>query len=196
MYVPKLGDRVDKRGNRFTRAVGQRVGRAILWLFRYRFRGEVPNLEKFLVAVAPHTTAWDFGIGVAAMLALGVRVHWLGINWIFKYPFMRSLGGIPVDRTQRMGLVERSIQNFATHDRYILAIAPEGSRKKTRWKKGFHRIASGADVPILLVSIDHKAKDLHLGDVVHPTGDYDADMARIRPFFEEFLEKYPDRFQM
>lgn len=174
------------------------LGAAGLRLLGWRVTGTVPNREKFLVVVAPHTSGWDFAIAMVTLVALGVRASWLGVDWIFRYPLMSKIGGIPVDRSAGQGIVRRAIREFARRQHYILGLSPEGSRKKVvPWKTGYYRIATGAGVPLLLVSFDQRRKTIHLGDFFEPSGDYQADMdSRIRPFYAEFSERYPDNFGM
>lgn len=192
IHIPPLGARIPRRGNRLTRA----IGRAIVRLLGWRVDGDVPNREKFLVVIAPHTTGWDFPLCIVTLIGLGVRVSWLGVDWMFRYPLMRKMGGEPVDRGRRLGVVARSIETFNSQHQYILGLSPEGSRKKVvPWKTGFYRIAVGAGVPILLVAIDQQAKRITVGPSFEPSGDYQADMDRhVRPVYAEFVDRYPDHF--
>ena len=144
---------------------------------------------------APHTTAWDFPLAMLAILALGVKATWLGADWIFRYPLIRWLGGEPVDRSRRQGMVGGYLQKFESSDKFVLGILPEGSRKKVvPWKAGFYHIAVGARVPILMIAMDRKKKVLTFGPTLEPTGDFDADWPKIREVFARFLEQHPDRF--
>ncbi len=193
MITVPVGDRPPKRGGRLTRFLGA----AVLRLFGWRLVGEIPDREKFVAIGAPHTTAWDFAVGMLTIFALGVRVSWLGADWVLRFPLMRWLGGVSVDRSRSQGLVGGCIEKFATSDRLILGLAPEGSRKKVvPWKAGFYHIAHGARVPILLVAIDRRNKQLRFGPTLFPSGDFEADMAKIRTVYARFLEQYPDRFGM
>lgn len=192
MSFPTLGERVPKRGNRLTRA----LARALYRLLGWRFEGELPNREKLLLIAAPHTTAWDFAIAMVAIFAVGVRVSWLGADWIFRFPLTRRLGGIPVDRSRSHGAVDTAIEAFETREKHYLGLAPEGSRKRVPWKSGFYHIAHGAGVPILLASIDHREKLVRLGPTLEPTGDFEADMAKIRAYYAEYVDKYPDNFEV
>ena len=188
-----IGDRLPKRGNRFTRAAGALT----LRLFGWRLEGAFPNLEKLVAIGAPHTSAWDFPIAMLAILALGLEATWLGADWIFRYPLIRSLGGQPVDRSRSQGMVEAYLQKFESSDRFILGILPEGSRKKVvPWKAGFYHIAVGAGVPILMIAMDRRNRTLTFGPTLDPTGDYDADFAKIRKVYARFLDEYPDQFGM
>jgi 1-acyl-sn-glycerol-3-phosphate acyltransferase len=151
---PVLGDQIPLRGNAVTRALGH----AALRLLGWRVEGEVPNLPKFVVAVAPHTSNWDFVVGVAAMFALDLRIAFLGKHTLFRWPFgrlMRWMGGIPVDRASPHGVVNQSIDAFMRVERRILAIAPVGTRRLVaHFMSGFLLFARGANVPVVLASLD------------------------------------------
>ena len=192
MNLPTLGDRLPEQGNRLTRGFCALVLRLLGW----RFEGILPNCEKFVGVLAPHTTGRDFVIGLTAIGAIGIRVSWLGIDWLVRYPFMRKLGGIAVDRSKTHGVVSSAVQEFERRDRFVLGLSPEGSRKKVvPWKTGFYRIATAAEVPILLIGIDHREKWIRFGALFEPSGDYDSDMETIiKPFYAEAAEKYPERF--
>ncbi len=181
-----------RRGNRLTRALGT----SILRLFGWRVEGEMPDRDKVLALVAPHTTGWDFAIAIVTLTALGVRASWLGADWMFHYPLMRNFGGVPVNRRKRLGVVAQSVEKFNSQHQYYLALSPEGSRKKVvPWKTGFYRIAVGAGVPILMVVFDQQARHITVGPTFEPSGDYQADMDQhIRPVYAEFVDKYPERF--
>ncbi|MCP3956407.1 MAG: acyltransferase [bacterium] len=192
MNLPVMGDRLPTQGNRVTRG----IARLVLRLLGWRFEGTLPNREKLVGILAPHTTAWDFVIGITAVAAIGIRVSWFGVDWMFRIPFMRAIGGVPINRSKTYGVVRGAVEEFGRRERFILGLSPEGSRKKVvPWKTGFHRIARGAGVPIMLVAIDHTEKWIRFGPLVDPSEDYEADMREIvRPFYAEAEEKYPDQF--
>ncbi len=188
-----VGDRLPKRGGRLTRGFGA----AVLRLFGWRLVGAIPDVEKLVAIGAPHTTAWDFPVGLMTIFALGLKVTWLGVDWVVRYPFMRRLGGVAVDRTRNQGLVDDYIEKFRTREKLFLGLAPEGSRRKVvPWKAGFYHIAHGAQVPSLMVLIDRREKVLAHGPTLFPSGDFEADMAKIRTVYARFVEQYPDRFGM
>jgi 1-acyl-sn-glycerol-3-phosphate acyltransferase len=154
---------------------------------RWRVEGELPNLPKFVIIAAPHTSNWDFVIGIAAKFALGLTVFWLGKDSLFRGPFgrlMRSLGGIAVDRTTSNDVVDASVREFERRERLVLAVAPEGTRKKVqRWRTGFYHIAHGARVPIVTVALNSEARALQLGAPFITTGDVDADLRKLQDRF-------------
>jgi len=169
------------------------LGLAVLKVLRWKIAGPLPNLSKFVVIAAPHTSNWDFVIGISATLALDVDAHWIGKHTIFRWPFgslMRKLGGIPVDRRKTSGLVEQIVGQFSKRRAFVLGLAPEGTRKSvTRWKSGFYHIAAGADVPIVCGYFDYRTREVGIGPVVFPSGDYEKDLARILSFYAPFEGK-------
>ncbi|MFC7158352.1 1-acyl-sn-glycerol-3-phosphate acyltransferase [Pseudidiomarina halophila] len=119
------------RGNRFSRWVG-RVGMRVLG--GWRIEGELPATRQAIIPVAPHTSNWDFFVGVFVMLALGLKLSFLGKHTIFRFPInsvLRWLGGIPVDRRSAQGVVGQMVDEFEQRHELILALAPEGTRKKS-----------------------------------------------------------------
>jgi hypothetical protein len=119
---------------------------------------DIPRVERAVVVFYPHTTNWDFVIGLLARYGLNVPVLWAGKDNIFRGPFAwlwRRLGGIPVNRRESTGFVAQMIDAFSRRARMLLAIAPEGTRRRTEhWKSGFYRVAVGARVPLVLSFID------------------------------------------
>lgn len=180
---PVLGDQIPLRGSRLLRGMGHGLLRILGW----RVEGEVPNLPKMVIAVAPHTSNWDFVVGAAAMFALDLRLAFLGKHTLFRWPFgavLRWMGGIPVDRASPHGVVGESVAAFARVERRILAIAPEGTRRQVKqFKSGFLQIARGAGVPVLLASLDYGARCVRLGPAFTPGEDIEADRRRTEAFF-------------
>jgi 1-acyl-sn-glycerol-3-phosphate acyltransferase len=180
----ELGPAVPKRGWRCGRA----LGRLILTAARWGFEGEVPNVSKGVIIVAPHTSNWDFVIGAGAMLALDLKLRFLGKHTLFAgplAPMMRVLGGIPIDRTQPgRGVVEEMAERFKNEKELLLALSPEGTRSSVdRWKTGFHRIARAANVPIMAVALDYGQRRIRFGPLVSPSDDIDLDMQIFFDFF-------------
>lgn len=163
----------------------------------WHIEGEMPNLPKFIIVGAPHTSNWDLPYTLAAGIHYGVRVHWMGKDSIFKWPFaglMRWLGGIPVDRSKANNAVAQMVDTFARRDKLILVIPPEGTRGKvTRWKTGFYHIAVGAGIPLALGFLDYKRKAAGIARVFHPTGNFEADLAEIQAFYATVTPKHPNR---
>ncbi|HEX8726841.1 MAG TPA: lysophospholipid acyltransferase family protein [Gemmatimonadaceae bacterium] len=182
--VPALGNALPRSGGPVSRALG-RWGLA--WL-GWRMEGNLPDLSKAVIIVAPHTTNWDFVVGIAAKFALGLRASWLGKHTLFRAPFgglMRRLGGIPVDRSRPNDVVAQSVRRFDEMDRMVIGISPEGTRKAVpRWRTGFYFIAKGAGVPIVPVAFDWSRHLLVVGPPLAPGDDMNADLQALARFFE------------
>ncbi len=174
------------------------LGRSILRLMGWKVEGEFPQERKLIIVAAPHTSNWDFVVGMAAMLALNLRCHWMGKHTIFRKPFrgfMRWLGGIPVYREQPEGIAQQMAGHIQNADAMLLVITPEGTRSKVEeWKTGFVRIASAADCGMMMAALDFVNKRICVGEVYRTTDDVDADVSRVRDYFAQFTPKHPDRF--
>ncbi len=162
----------------------------------WRFEGALPNLSKAVIIVAHHTSNWDFVVGAIAMLALGVRVSWLGKHTVFRWPLgplMRWLGGIPVRRSIRAGVVEQTVDAFRRSEKLLLALSPEGTRRAVpRWKTGFYHIARAAGVPVVPVALDWGRHSIVFGAPLKPSGDLDSDLAELEAFFVSVVPKRPE----
>jgi 1-acyl-sn-glycerol-3-phosphate acyltransferase len=182
----RIGPAVPQSRRPWLRAIGwwllQRAG--------WRFEGQMPDVPKFVVIVAPHTSNWDFPIGLAAKWALGFDAHWWGKDSLFRGPlgwFMRANGGIPVDRRNKSNVVDRTVEAFRSNDRFALALSPEGTRKKVdAWRTGFWHVAKGAEVPICCVALDWGRKVVRLGPTVMPDEDTpEAGIERLRRLYAD-----------
>ena len=168
-----------------------------LRIFGWRVEGRPPDVPKYVVIAAPHTTNWELPTALTMAFALGVKISWMGKDSLFRWPFgafFRWLGGIPVDRGSSRGMVEQSIRTFGENDRFVMILAPEGTRSKTaHWRTGFYHIANGANVPIVLGFLDYRRKAGGIGPTIVPTGDIEADMKAIRAFYAGVTGKHPER---
>jgi len=164
------------------------------WLLGWKIIGQKPSDKKYIMIIAPHTSYWDFFVGVAARAILKLETKYLGKKEIFRFPlggFLRWIGGYPVDRDNAGGIVESVIGLFNTHDEFSIALAPEGTRKKVdRLKSGFWRMAKGAGVPIVVVGFDYKRKVVELLASFMP-GEMEPDMERIVSYYKNVSGKHP-----
>ncbi len=187
-------DPVPRRGNALTRG----LGRLVLRLMRFRLVGELPPVPRCVMIAAPHTSNWDFVLGVSAMLALNLRVAWLGKHTIFRFPvagLLRFWGGVPVDRRSAEGVVESVARQMRAADRFYLALSPEGTRRRVeRWKSGFHRIARVAGVPIFTVVLNYQLRQVELGPLFETTDDFEADLLRLRARFSAEMAYRPENY--
>lgn len=180
---PLVGASIPRRRSAALRA----LGRAVLRLLGWRIEGEIPDVPKLVIAVAPHTSNWDFVVGAAVMFALDLQLSFLAKHTLFRGPFgpvMRWMGGIAVDRTGPHGVVGDAVAAFARTPRRVLAIAPQGTRSAgAPYKSGFLHIARGACVPVLYATLDYEARCLRLGPSFNPCEDIEADLERVEAFY-------------
>lgn len=173
------------------------LARFLLRLAGWRVVGELPDIKKAVIIGAYHTSNWDGVLLIMGGIALGRRIHWLGKHTLFKGlagPFVRLLGGVPVDRTASHGAVEQVVQTYHERDEMLLALAPEGTRRRVaRWKRGFYYIATGAGVPLILGAPDYPSKRIIIGPTIEPSGDIEADMVKIRAFYETTTPRFPEK---
>lgn len=178
--VPVLPENAPRLGNSFSRSLGHGILRAMGW----RLEGQLPNERKIMVALAPHTSNWDFVVAMPIIMALGVKVSFLMKKEAFIWPFsglFRWWGGIPLDRGASGEVVNQVAQWYTDHDAVWVAITPEGTRKKVgQYKTGFVRIAHAAGVPIVTIAWDYPSRSMVIDRVWTTTGQHEADALRIR----------------
>jgi len=170
----------------------QRLALSILhklgWTLNYK---PLPGPRGILV-VYPHTSNWDFPIGVLAKLAIGEPFHFIAKSSLFTGLtgfligwMMRRLGGEPVERGVATGAIARLAEKIRQADWYWMAIAPEGTRSlKPYWRSGFYHIACGAQIPLGCAYFDFKKKLVSLVDYIELSGDQELDMANLRQIFD------------
>ncbi|MCH5227484.1 MAG: 1-acyl-sn-glycerol-3-phosphate acyltransferase [Muribaculaceae bacterium] len=160
----------------------------------------VPYRDKSVICVAPHTSNWDFIMGLLAYRSIGRKASFLMKEFWFFFPLkylMKALGGIPVKQNPTQSLTSQIIEDFKKRSHLNLAVTPEGSRSAVeKWRTGFLTIAYNAHVPIQLGVIDFSNKKVLIKEEYIPTGNYESDLKNIREYYSHFKSaaKYPDKF--
>jgi len=176
-----------------------KLSTAILRLLGWKVVGQIPpDLKKYVVVAAPHTSGWDFPLGILSRASIGVDIKYIGKKSLFRPPFgwlMRKLGGYPVDRSKAQNYVQSVVDIFNGKDAFAIALSPEGTRGKVeKFKTGFYYIAKGAGIPILLVSFDYSKRIVKYDpDLFYPTDDAEADLAQIWDYYKAIRGKNPER---
>ena len=175
----------------------QKLARFLLRLFGWELKVAPPPSRKYVLIGAPHTSNWDFVVGLLALWGARIRARWLGKKELFKPPLghlMRALGGIPVDRSRREGLVDQVAEIFRREEEIAILITPEGTRGKApSWRTGFYYMALKAGVPIALGYADFRRKEVGIGGYLYPTGDIRRDFAAIRAFYQDKTGLRPEK---
>ena len=167
---------------------GSRLAHAVLTLLGWRlhFTG-LPSQQGVIIGY-PHTSNWDFVVMVLVKWSIGLQIQFLAKHSLFRIPlfgrWLAWLGGMPIDRSARQGVVGHLIDVFQQHQaqgRYLwLALSPEGTRRYTEgWRSGFYQLALLTRAPLCMVRIDYGTKCVDLSSFMQLSGDEQADYAQI-----------------
>lgn len=176
----------------------------LLWTLYLRLsgwtiKGSFPHhLPKIVVIVGPHTSSWDFIIGLALRSKLRLtHARFLGKEELFRGPFgffFRKAGGLPVDRLHQHHLVDQVVKLYHDQDYFTLVLSPEGTRKKVdRLRTGFYHIAKKAGVPIVMAGLDFSKKQASISEPFFPTDDESADFQHFYRFYAPLQGKVPQQ---
>jgi 1-acyl-sn-glycerol-3-phosphate acyltransferase len=174
----------------------ERLGAGLLRLIGWRLV-LVPLPPKCVVMIYPHTSNWDFIVGMFARWAGGLRAFWAGKDTLFRWPvagLLKKLGGIPVNRRIRTGFTAQMLAEFASREELLLVIAPEGTRQRTEYlRSGFYHLALAAKVPLGLAFFDYERKEVGIGAYIELLGDQAKDLARITAFYADKTACRPEK---
>lgn len=194
-----IANRIDQNsalpafGNAFSRF----VGRTSLKLIGWKTLGQLPDVPKVMTIAYPHTSNWDFVTGLSVMLATGLKASWIAKAEMFNSPLgglWKKLGGIPIDRQKKVGVVDQQINAVNDAEKIFLLIAPEGTRSTVEtWKTGFYHIAVGANVPILPVTWDYSRKTIEFHSLFYPQGDVDNDIKALMQIAKGCVARFPEK---
>ncbi|MCW9046932.1 MAG: lysophospholipid acyltransferase family protein [Gammaproteobacteria bacterium] len=167
----------------------------ILKIMGWQLDEQLPAHNKYVLIAYPHTSNWDFILGMLAKWAMDLPLNWVAKHSMFWGPFgpiFKAMGGVPIDRDKTSGFIQKNIALFQERNEFVLGIMPEGTRSKTeRLKTGFYHIADGANVPLVLAYLDYKNKKLGVGKVLETTGDITSDFIEIEKFYKNMTGYKP-----
>jgi len=159
----------------------------------WKIQGDPPDIPKYVMIAAPHTSNWDFIYALAISLVYRIDVLVMMKDaWFFwpLGPVFRWLGAMPINRRKAHNVVFQMVAAFHRRTEMILMVPPSGTRKKVLyWKTGFYHIANGAGVPIALGFLDYQRKIGGIGPIFHPTGNLDQDLKTIQKFYRDITGK-------
>jgi len=163
----------------------------------WKVTGELPPDKKFVLIGAPHTSNWDFFLGLATIFIFRIKARWLAKDAIFIWPvsvLLRSLGGKPVNRQHPHGVVGQMVNTLTQSEQQVIMLAPSGTRKKMpNWKSGFYHIAQQANVPVVCAYLDFRRKEANIGLSFIPTGNVKQDMDMVREYYKDIHAKFPEK---
>lgn len=177
--------------------VGRWLGAAGLKVLGWRIEGRLPEVPRTVAIAFPHTSNWDFVIGLLVMLATDLKASWIGKAEMFRWPLgwlWKRLGGIPVVRGQQQGGVAQQIEAIRHSDSIFLLIEPEGTRSAcTEWKTGFYRIAVGAGVPVQPITWDFPSRTLTFLPLFEPAGNMSEDIRELMMMGRDCKGRNPEK---
>jgi len=176
----------------------QRSALRVLQLFGWTIHFKPLPGPHGIAVVYPHTSNLDFFIGLLSKWAMGVPYRWLAKESLFRGPagaLMRYWGGLPVERRSApTGATQRLADRINDAAWMWVAITPEGARAhRPYWKSGFYHLALAANVPLVLMALDYGRKELRVTETLTLTGVQDADMARLRAYYQDVTARFPDQ---
>ncbi|MFT4523588.1 MAG: 1-acyl-sn-glycerol-3-phosphate acyltransferase [Bacteroidia bacterium] len=162
----------------------------------WKIKGTLPTEKKYLIIVAPHTSNWDFMVGLCVRSILKFNPQYVAKKELFVWPIgglFRKLGGYPVERSKNSNLVQSIVDIYNKEETFILTITPEGTRSKNDdWKTGFFHIAQQANVLILPVAFDYSTKTVVLGETKRAEGDVHEFVDVLKSWFTQFKGRNPE----
>lgn len=176
----------------------QGFARWLLSRLGWRLEGTRPVDQRYVLIAAPHTSNWDFPLMLLFAAAFDIKVRWMAKHSLFWPPLgwlMRAMGGLPITRHSRNGVVGAMVNAFATEPELVLVVPTEGSRDRMAyWKSGFYHIARQAQVPVVPSFLDFGSRRGGFGPALHVSGDPVRDMDAFRRFYAGMRGKYPELF--
>lgn len=168
----------------------------LLQFFGWKITGNFPPAaNKYIITVAPHTSNWDFPLGLLVRSARRASVVFIAKHTLFRFPFgfiFRTLGGYPVDRNKSHNFVGAVVKIFNSKEKFAIVISPEGTRKKVdEFKTGFYFIAKNANIPLILCKFDWKNKEVAFSEPFYTTKDFAKDMCNIYAYYKGVKGKNP-----
>jgi 1-acyl-sn-glycerol-3-phosphate acyltransferase len=171
------------------------TSKLILKMLGWKVEGKLPTIQKYIIIAAPHTSMLDFILGKLFLLSLSLDAKILMKKELFFFPlnfFIRKLGGIPIDRSQRNQTIDKMVELFRQNEHFILAIAPEGTRRRVQnWRTGFYHIAFRAGVPILPAYCDYHRKVFGMYELFYPTGEIEKDISILQALYKNIIPYKP-----
>jgi 1-acyl-sn-glycerol-3-phosphate acyltransferase len=174
------------------------LARFIFAVMGWKVEGFVRDYPKMMVVAGPHTANQDGMMLVLASWIVRQKIKWMVKIEMTRGPFgwlIKALGGVGIDRSASFNTVEQVVDEYNSREKFLLVVAPEGTRKKTNhWRTGFYWMAVGAGIPIMFGVLDYKRKVVDLSPpILHPTGDIEADIETIWDIYRPATARVPEK---
>ena len=170
----------------------------VLKIIGWKVGGERPEEKKFVFLAAPHTSNWDFPLGMLTAWYLGIDLKVLMKKSWFIFPIkglLLSIGAMPIDRSKGGTVIDGVVHEFEERDAFVFSITPEGTRSYVEsWKTGFYTIATKANAALVCGYLDYSKKETGIGPIIHPSGDAEQDFEEILKFYRTIGPRFPEKF--
>jgi len=173
------------------------IYRFLFWITGWKTRGAVPTtLKQYVMIIAPHTSNWDFFVGIASRSILKLETKYAAKKELFRFPFgglFKALGGFPVDRSKNNNFVDAVADLYKVHPVFSIAITPEGTRSYVPvWKTGFYYIAQKAGIPVVMVGFNYAKKEVAVEAPYYLTGNMEQDIEFMKNHYRKIPGKNPE----
>lgn len=167
-------------------------------IWGWKIIGNSPNhIKKHLFVVAPHTSNWDFVLGIMCRIILKINIRFIAKATLFRFPFgifFRALGGYPIDRSKKGNFVQFMVETFHQHEAFSVVITPEGTRSyNPDWKTGFYHIAKNANIPIVQAGFDYSKKIIIIFEPFYVAEDVEATVKQLKDRAKTIKGRYPEQ---
>jgi 1-acyl-sn-glycerol-3-phosphate acyltransferase len=167
-------------------------------LFGWKLDRPFPELDRYIILAEPHTSNWDVPILLYASALTRRRFRYIikkeAENWFILGRVFKWSGGIFIDRDKPLSAIKTIIRTVRENEQCILLISPKGTRAyRDGWKPGFYYLAQKLDLPLVCSAPDYPTKTVFVSDPIVPSGDIEADMAQMRPFYAPIRPRHPER---
>ncbi len=173
----------------------QHLSAKLLNKLGWKIVGQLPDANKYIIIIGPHTSNWDFMLGILVRTSLGVKVRFLAKHQLFRFPFgwfFRAIGGMAVIRDKDNNLVDQVVAMYDAHEQFIIGLAPEGTRRTiNRWRSGFYHIACKAKIDIVMIGFDFKSREIRIREPFTPADNVDQDFPIILDYFRKIDGCHP-----
>jgi 1-acyl-sn-glycerol-3-phosphate acyltransferase len=189
--------RVDDRP---VKLAGSALARGVLRVFGWKVVCNGLPARQGVLIIYPHTSNWDFLIGILAKWAIGIPAAFFIKDSFFKVPLLRRwmswIGGFPIDRSAPQGIVGQmgeALLRARGNNRFLwVAITPEGTRSyRESWRTGFYHVTLAARVPLGMAAFDYGRREVRFDTFLQLSGNAEADMAEIAAVFGDTTGKRP-----
>ncbi len=169
----------------------------LLKLWGWKVLGPIPQMKKYICIVVPHTSAWDFPIGVLLRSVMRRDIKFVAKKSLFVPPLgwiLKAMNGVSVDRSKNTNFVDAVVNEYNKRDEFAIQIAPEGTREKVeKLKTGFYYIAKNAGIPIIMIKFDFANKEVVIREPFEVTDDMEKDFEVIHNYFRGTVGKRPEK---